>query len=504
MKTGGPGRVALGGPWRAPVAAVTLEPDRCRSASRHCGRTAARGDWGRIRAGIVMTSPQRPARIETRFSQAPPQGTGSAPGLALASGGLVLLASMAFLNGNGILDDVVGVKRPLSAVYLLTCVALIGVALARDGTRGMTHPALLSCVLFYGYCLALGTTVALTGGVTTAEQLTSLGSSLTLIGAAALGVRTLFRAGRERSVVRHLWLVTMLSVLGVYLSLLSPALAELTRARAARGSGFFGNPNEAAAACAVACGLSYVAVLAGVRPALAVVAAALSTVACILTFSRGGILTLLALAAAGLLRLAQGASVRTRRGARWGLVALGFTLWFLLGGFESIEWEYRQQRQRMEAIEDILSFEQLDEDTVGNRFFLAQEGLSLWRDAPFLGHGPGALRPMPVVGLGPHNTYVLVLGEGGAVGLALFLTWLGIVAASAITEPHPLPASFVLICLLALSTRALASHTVLDDPVQNVLAGVAIGAVLARQGVRRPASRRRWPSAPPRPLVRTA
>ena len=60
-------------------------------------------------------------------------------------------------------------------------------------------------------------------------------------------------------------------------------------------------------------------------------------------------------------------------------------------------------------------------ENTGGRLALAEEAVGLWQKNPLLGNGYGSLNKMPVHGLGPHNTYLKILGESGIFVLLMFV-----------------------------------------------------------------------------------
>jgi O-antigen ligase len=110
------------------------------------------------------------------------------------------------------------------------------------------------------------------------------------------------------------------------------------------------------------------------------------------------------------------------------------TLWLTLGmGFF---WVLTQASGTILDPVHILDAILSGSDTVGARYDFWRAGLAMWLDHPIAGIGIGRFRNYllpywqsyrPIVAWTPHNTYIQVLSETGAVGFILFITLLSTV-----------------------------------------------------------------------------
>ena len=110
------------------------------------------------------------------------------------------------------------------------------------------------------------------------------------------------------------------------------------------------------------------------------------------------------------------------------------TLWLTLGmGFF---WVLTQASGTILDPAHILDAVLSGSDTVGARYDFWRAGLAMWLDHPIAGIGIGRFRNYllpywqsyrPIIAWTPHNTYVQVLSETGAVGFILFMTLLSTV-----------------------------------------------------------------------------
>lgn len=132
-------------------------------------------------------------------------------------------------------------------------------------------------------------------------------------------------------------------------------------------------------------------------------------------------------------------------------------------------------------------------DTVGVRYALWQAGLRMWQASPLWGVGIGQYpRYLPLfggdllspryLGLGAHNMYIQVLAETGAIGLLLFLGFLGTAlynlwhTATGKNDRAPLAQTWLVILLIML-LGGITKHDHYDKLVW-MCAGIGISPLL--------------------------
>jgi O-antigen ligase len=170
------------------------------------------------------------------------------------------------------------------------------------------------------------------------------------------------------------------------------------------------------------------------------------------------------------------------------------TLWLTLGmGFF---WVLTQASGTILDPVHILDAILSGSDTVGARYDFWQAGLAMWLDHPIAGIGIGRFRNYllaywqsyrPIIAWTPHNTYVQVLSETGAIGFILFVTLLSTVFINFRSSIKTLPKnlsdiqwtwSIVLIILLVGSM----TKTDLLDKFFWFLMGISVNTYDLRQG----------------------
>jgi O-antigen ligase len=108
------------------------------------------------------------------------------------------------------------------------------------------------------------------------------------------------------------------------------------------------------------------------------------------------------------------------------LAAILGAMYLMIGivqGTASIDLNAEQQR-RVEQVSQLLRTGVLDDEATTGRTDIWEEGLNVWRRSPLLGCGLTTFDALPNGGMNSHNTFLVVLGESGLLGFALFVVML--------------------------------------------------------------------------------
>ena len=303
-------------------------------------------------------------------------------------------------------------------------------------------------------------------------------TSLLVMAACAQGARHVMLAWSKQRLLLILYLITLVQVLMVFVGMAFPKLiyADSGPLIEGRFSGFFRNPNAAGmASCAcVAVGFAYLTVA---KHKMWVIACMLlASVATVLTFSRSAFLTLFLLI---VFQVLMSPVVKRKSILIVTLISMGFLTWFAtVGVFSFVDVNYTQSA-RLESLKRILTLQiDMEEDT-GDRFVAASAAIGHWFDSPVVGNGFTTMRRMPETGLGPHNQYLLVLGEGGLLPLGTMFLFLGVFMYQAwkckdrSIRSLGLGVGFVFAC------SCMVSHTELTNRSIAALLGVCMGTYAA-------------------------
>lgn len=246
-----------------------------------------------------------------------------------------------------------------------------------------------------------------------------------------------------------------------------------------RGAGFFVNPNVAASFIVVAT----IAALPFIAKRLRVLLLIAAVAGVAPTLSRSGYIyagvMVMGSMVLGLLRRTQAVAL---------VVVLGLLALATVAFYDSILAASDNVHLHL-LVRRLSWFEDLEEDgSVYARKYAAANAWRMFLDAPLTGGGIGATM-LQILFEGPHNMYLTLAGEQGLLGLALFLTYIGIVAVrgwrtrQTATTQEAFDAGSAMVVLGAmLATYGLFSHNVLEEAHIMFLVGfITATAFEARQ-----------------------
>lgn len=230
-----------------------------------------------------------------------------------------------------------------------------------------------------------------------------------------------------------------------------------------RGAGFFINPNIAASFIAMATIVALPFIAMRFRGALILCA----VVGIVPTFSRSGYLyAALILIGPILLKLLSRFQVGFIVVAAPALVvAATMSYDFLM--YSSDDTNVHNVVRRLEWFQGLRE----EDEAVEGRIYGAEQAWKMFVDEPLIGRGPGATRVEALVQEAPHNMYLMFMAEQGFLGLALYLSLIGIMARrgwqlarTAIDQEGRDIGKAMLLYAIFLFAYGFFSHNVLEEP----------------------------------------
>ncbi len=439
---------------------------------------------------LAAATRSRPPSLHlTRLAKANPGGAAA----------FLAVFFMTQVDVNQIAAMMLGINEMFSIVLLITCLACYIFFQFRFGKAlGQAGVVLVGFLLFF---YSLSVAVLLTGLsdrvlFEAAYVFRSNVTSLIIILAAALGSHYLFvRHGTRRA----LWIIAVVCLIQISLMCVGAAVSDTLFTAAAyeskmariggRSTGIFGDPNQAGFAVAAGSAVLFGCLIAG-RHTWLIIAGLLGAAAFVMmTFSRSSIVTF-----ALLLMVQFSISPILKRKSL--LLAVPLILagivWMVSGGFEKLGDVTADQEARMNSFSEMLHGN-FAKETTGSRFLVAANGIRYWLESPLFGHGLGkgqfieghlAEGGMP----GPHNTFILLLIEGGAPALLAFLLFLLVTLKESLKCKEIELRVFALGYLAVFLCGCMTLHTMLSDNNQAAMLGVLVGALAASKQRRKIAS----------------
>lgn len=403
------------------------------------------------------------------------------------------LAVICLLNLNDLGRMWTGVPFPLSVPMLVCCLLTLPALLriqVTDALGGMG--ALLLAALASYLCIGIAVVIATPEAVRTDawDYLDRYLRSILLIVAATVGGDiVLRRAGRERTLLGVLVLLTASCVF----MLASPLLMSVFRNPPVDGDfryfGTFANPNEAGFVASLAVVLAIAFIRAGRFTVVGYGGLFVAASASIGTYSRTAIAILAFL-------LAQGA-LKARGRERWRfLAALVVVGWLFTRTLANLDAGLLAgpQVERLYSLFDMVESRSTNDVSMGGRLTLWQIALERTLDSPLVGSGLGRLHSLeeaPLsdegIPLGAHNMYLMLWGEAGFIPVTLFVLFLaGLLRFGMSGRQGDLTAAAVGGWGLVLLLSGLTSHSVLLSRPGNFVMGLTLAATAVIRSPRAP------------------
>jgi O-antigen ligase len=384
------------------------------------------------------------------------------------------IAFISLTNLNGVAKLVADMDRAFSGVLLLASIVTLMPPAASLWLGLGTAGGLF--VLFTGLFVFIGTVVTqLAGGSpdTLANILMSMTALLIVVPCAQYAfVAT--RNGRLSSLLTAIALICTVHVIATLtfgswgVDAYRPDVVGIGL-DLNRYSGLFWNPNEAGLALVVIT-LVYMALGAlGGRRWIWILLAIASSIAVMLTFSRGSMIVLL---------LVLGYTIFRRLGRRAGLLGGVATLAIvgaMLFGVQQPEFIGDRQWERIADVGRLLHSGHTRDTGDNDRGELLAAGVYQWFQSPIFGNGLGTQRLLKGEFVGAHNTIVMVLGESGVIPGLAFLAFIVVYLRRSLSIKSPAVRDFLFAFGIAVLGMCLQSHNFIENRFFNAMLGVAFG-----------------------------
>jgi len=390
-----------------------------------------------------------------------------------------IMAGICILNLNYPLSVRFGISRPLSVMILgcaVVCVLTTRYSIPRS--LGRTGFFFLAWIGLYIIAATLSAIVMGNYSGQTLFMVNIYTSSIIVILVSSVAGFSAAQEDRLQPFLRVLFYLCMTSTVLILFSDPIAQAFQLDRHEVGRGAGFFRNPNEAGQMCCLTLLLAFT-MLRGARfPLIYLICIGVIYMATLLTFSKGAILT------AGLLTIGQVVSLRGswRFSIWWTLVAIAFV--FAFAWLLKVDTRYldvsASGKRRIQQIRSLVIERELTEETTTNRLFLNRYGLDLFWESPLIGHGLGTFTKMEGIRLGCHNTYLMIIGEAGAVLGILFLLLLWRVLGAIFRCRSPLVKQLGWGYMIVLGLAMIVSHNELYRRYHNIFLGLVLGMIAGR------------------------
>lgn len=417
-----------------------------------------------------------------------------------------VLLSILLLNLNGIANMALGVGQAFSVLILSCCFVIIGTFKANYenvlGRVGYFFMGFLSFYLVYSNLLCLYWGQNPIGPSSIVQNQVYLATFL-VVYSVALGTYKFILLGKGEKLLRGFAFLAILSSSTILLSFFWGGFHDIAYRYASRGTlnvissgrfvGFFGNPNEAGNVCNVAFAISIALYFLDVykHKIFWIAGMLVSFSASILTFSRAAILLNFAIVVLQLFFVAEKISFRKRIFMIGSIGSLALVIFLFYLNVKEILPSLNLLPSQEIRVLSMLNIVETGNANAGegdfgdNRTFLLQEAFDIFVSTAMLGKGFGWLQNMPNSGLGPHNTFMLILGEGGIFSGVLLLgfifTYLYDVMKSTSSIVKIICFSFFTVWVLIMSF----AHNGLEYRFVNCLVGLSIGLISGTRSLNR-------------------
>lgn len=403
------------------------------------------------------------------------------------------LALISILDLNSVVFTSSGSKSAFSTTMLVLCVAILllfRLTFFRDlGTAGNLY--LFSLATFFAFATRFGTSMLSTDGIIHALYMKNYAASLVIVCACAMGARHFMMAWPLGRLMRVLLLISLLAVCSVFIGKYYGDVLYAAKPNMIlhRHAGFYINPNRAGVVYCGAAAVAFAALITEKRKTLVIGCIVLAVVATILTFSRGAILVLAALIFGQLFfsRIIRQKWVIV--GALFAAIGFGYiVIQSAQGSANEFQYEERQ-RSRLDNVVQILKGN-ISDDTTGGRIQLLGFAVNHCLRRPAMGNGFMFMHRMPENNRGPHNVYLLIMGEAGFVPVIIILGFLVYTFRTAWNCKIPAVRILVLSYLLVFAVASMADHGVLNQRNHAAMMGICFGILAGATELERRAKKR--------------
>ncbi len=402
------------------------------------------------------------------------------------------MALIIFSNLNGVVGILFGIKAAFSSLILVFCLVII-YHLFRYKKITFPHYALIAA---YGFLFVLGTITWMFFSHlhyvkcdyyevfrNTAPALILVYSSykyLIYINDRGKLINTLY------FITFALLFVTLIIPIDSIFGVLNVAFKEETGG--SRGGGFFGEPNAAGVHNNFTLCFVLFFVINSKRYSLLFLAfVPLVLYATVLTFSKAAMISAILILLIFLFYNAINARTMLRvRRRRFGLavliifVAIIYSLPSIIKSTQNLTY---QQIQRLEQIRKLASGE-FNSETTTHRSDLWAEAIELISAKPITGYGLSGFSHLPQGRLGPHNTYLLLWGEGGLLAIIAFIIYISSVYYRGLFWVRDPLYRFLILSLFFVVTVQFygALHTGLNNSELSCMIGIVFALIEIQRG----------------------
>ncbi len=398
---------------------------------------------------------------------------------------MLLLCCLLFLNLNASFEYVLGIRQFVSPVVLLLCLILF-IKISRLGMIPYFTPVTVFFLFIILY-IVVGTMGALiyesfrhprTVLYKNVESLVNCFIISFTFFAYTIYAHITMRFERFLSTVFVLtWIgslcVLLFNTFGIQIT--STELGD-------RGSGLFANPNEAGIVATINIVLGYFFIMRrSANNWIYFVGMGFSVIAVLLTLSKSALAMLLLIVFAALLWF--GFNLRKIPFYQRRVFMSMYLVLFFLGCM--VYWNWSQyvsllsysQLVRLEQFIDLLSG-QLNVDVTSQRNVLFAEAFSISSQHPITGVGLGNISRMKGVGLGAHNTFLMVWGESGIFVAGIFVALIAYMLYRCLRFPN-LENRFLHtgLMLILIFQSYMVTHNGFDFRISNALFGICMGSI---------------------------
>ena len=285
---------------------------------------------------------------------------------------------------------------------------------------------------------------------------------------------TFIRNNRKDELFSGLFLISLVATLSIFFSKYLSRLFIIDYKVAYRASGFFREPNEGGMMACLCLMLAFVMLRQSKNRKLMFVLIGVIYLACFLTFSKTAAVSLIFLTL-GQLLIIRGLKAELQINiVLLGIVLAGACYWIVSYGLDLVDWNIGQRKRIME-VNALMTQGEISEETTTGRTIIWKYAFNLILESPVIGWGLGTFSRMKGLGMGSHNTFLLILGESGIGPILLFLMFLSVMGATAIKCKDKLVRLFVLEFMLILMTASMSLHTILSRRFFTFFLGCCFG-----------------------------
>lgn len=363
-------------------------------------------------------------------------------------------------NLNAIGANMLGISQLFSPIILLLCVA--GWFWSKGNLTSLARTPIWPFFLAVTFYLMLGFASGMgQRDLRLIPPTFSIIASLLILATISSVTLALVAKGQTGALLMICYFLSLMATLSVFIPVVYPAWQQLMQTQdETRASGFFANPNEAGVAILYFIAFAFSIASYRKQPIWIMAAIPVAAAAVFYTYSRSSILAMCFLIGTLSFLVFPIRRVVLSGGA----IILAISIMFFMRSY--IEEASRNDRDftstqlhRMRLFNELLEG-RIDSETTGGRSELAAWTFAEWQRSPFVGHGLSSFSGGKNR-LGSHNTFLMVLGEVGIVGLIPFAIAWFVLLKTVVRQKQRWLLVLGIGIFMAVSLGGLASHNML-------------------------------------------